>query len=408
MRVLHVIPSLSVKEGGPSLALPVMARALSQQGVEVTIATTDDDGRGERRAVPLRRFIKDEEGVQYIYFRKNTEFYKFSLQLTRWLLKHVSDFDLVHIHSLFSYSSVMTGFVARSRQIPYIIRPLGVLNQWGMKNRRPILKKLSLRWIELPILRSASAIHYTSRAEQVEANLAHPSIGALPSVVIPLAIEAVNQSRASAAFLAKFPEASGRPIVLFLSRLDPKKGIELLLTAFSEIRKRSPHTMLVIAGDGTPYYKASLRAKADELGLNRHVLWAGFLRDAEKEAAFAAASVFILPSFSENFGIAALEALATGVPTVLSDQVALSDDVREADAGLVVPCEAAQIATAILQLLSNPDLRNRVSANARRLAKERFSTESLTRALTDLYKRCSRARVPNKQSPVKTNHDLIG
>src|SRR5262245_50001383 len=99
MKVLHVIPSLSAKEGGPSLALPVMARALRQQGVEVTIATTDDDGRGERRTVPLSRLIKDEDGVQYIYFRKNTEFYKFSLQLTRWLLKHVIDFDIAHIHA---------------------------------------------------------------------------------------------------------------------------------------------------------------------------------------------------------------------------------------------------------------------------------------------------------------------
>src|SRR5207249_8975045 len=107
MRVLHVIPSLSVKEGGPSLALPVMARALRQQGVEVTIATTDDDGRGKRLTVALGQSTIDDQQVQYIYFRKNTDFYKISFQLWHWLVKHVAEFHVVHIHALFSYSSIV-------------------------------------------------------------------------------------------------------------------------------------------------------------------------------------------------------------------------------------------------------------------------------------------------------------
>jgi glycosyltransferase involved in cell wall biosynthesis len=388
MRVLHVIPSLSVKDGGPSLALPVMAHALSQRGIGVTIATTDDDGRGKRQAVALRQ-RPDDQRIHYIYFRKNTEFYKFSFQLTRWLLKHVTDFEVVHIHALFSYSSVVAGFVARSRQIPYIIRPLGVLNQWGMKNRRRILKRLSLRWIELPILRSASAIQYTSQAEQLEASLAHPAIASLPSAVIPLAIEAVNPSAESAGFFTKFPEASGRPIVLFLSRLDPKKGLELLLEAFARVRSSVDRSLLVIAGEGTAGYTASLRARADALNLNRDIVWAGFLSGDEKTAAFAAASIFVLPSFSENFGIAALEALAAGVPVILSDQVALSDEIRDADAGLVAPCEAEPLAEKIITLLLDPELRQRFGRNSRRLVQERFSMEAVGRALKDLYQRCS-------------------
>jgi glycosyltransferase involved in cell wall biosynthesis len=389
MKVLHVIPSLSVKEGGPSLALPVMARALGQQGIEVTIATTDDDGRGKRLTVALGRNTIDDQWIHYIYFRKNTEFYKFSFQLTRWLLRHVADFEVVHIHALFSYSSVVAGFVARSRQIPYIIRPLGVLNQWGVKNRRRILKRLSLRWIELPILRSASAIHYTSQAEQLEASLAHPGIASLPSAVIPLAIEAVNPSADSAGFYAKFPEASGRPIVLFLSRLDRKKGLELLLEAFARVCSSVDRSLLVIAGEGTPGYTASLRARADALNLSRDIIWAGFLSGDEKTAAFAAATIFVLPSFSENFGFAALEALAAGVPVILSDQVALSDEIRDADAGLVAPCEAEPLAEKIITLLLDPKLRRRFGTNSRRLVQKRFSMEAVGRALKDLYQRCS-------------------
>jgi len=393
MRILHVIPSLSVKEGGPSLALPVMARALSQQGIEVTIATTDDDGRGKRQAVALGRYTIDDQRIHYIYFRKNTDFYKISFQLWRWLVKHVAEFHVVHIHALFSYTSIVAAVIARREGVPYVIRPLGVLNKWGMTNRRRILKKLSLRWIELPILRSASAIHYTSRAEQLEASLAHPGIASLPSTVIPLAIEAVNQSGESAAFFAKFPEASGRPIVLFLSRLDRKKGLELLLEAFARVRSSVDRSFLVIAGEGTPGYTALLRARADALNLNRDIVWAGFLSGGEKTAAFAAASIFVLPSFSENFGIAALEALAAGVPVILSDQVALSDEIRDADAGLVAPCEAEPLAEKIITLLLDPELRRRFGANSRRLVQERFSMEAVGRALKNLYQRCSPSKL---------------
>src|SRR5262249_48351413 len=219
-------------------------------------------------------------------------------------------------------------------------------------------------------LRSASAIHYTSRAEQLEASLAHPGIASLPSAVIPLAIDAVNQSAESTAFFAKFPAASGRSIVLFLSRLDRKKGLELLLEAFARVRSSVDRSILVIAGEGNAGYSTSLRARADALNLNRDIVWAGFLSGDEKTAAFAAASVFVLPSFSENFGIAALEALAAGVPVILSDQVALSDEIRNADAGFVAPCEAGALAKKVITLLLEPELRRRFGANSRRLVQE--------------------------------------
>jgi glycosyltransferase involved in cell wall biosynthesis len=397
MKILHVIPSLSVKEGGPSLALPVMARALSQQGIEVTIATTDDDGRGKRRTVALGQYTTDDQQIHYIYFRKNTDFYKVSFQLWRWLVKHVAEFHAVHIHALFSYSSIVAALIARRERVPYVVRPLGVLNQWGMTNRRRILKNLSLRWIELPILRSASAIHYTSQAEQLEASLAHPGIASLPCAVIPLAIEAVNPSADSARFFAKFPEASGRPIVLFLSRLDRKKGLELLLEAFARVRSSVDRSLLVIAGEGTPGYTTSLRARADALNLSHDIVWAGFLSGDEKTAAFAAASIFVLPSFSENFGIAALEAVAAGVPVILSDQVALSDEIRDADAGLVVPCKAEPVAEAIITLLSCPERRRQVGTNAQHLAQSRFSAESVGQALKSLYQRCGTVTSPTSK-----------
>jgi glycosyltransferase involved in cell wall biosynthesis len=394
MKILHVLPSLSAKHGGPSAAMPALAHALREADVEVTVVSTDDDGPGMHLQVPLGSEIRGQGGARHLYFRKNTEFYKVSFQLWHWLVNHVTEFHVVHIHALFSYSSIAAAVIARRRRVPYVIRPLGVLNRWGMANRRPILKKLSLRWIELPLLRSAAAMHYTSQAEQLEARFAHPAIASLPSAVIPLAIEAANQSAESAQFFAKFPEASGRQIVLFLSRLHPKKGLELLLEAFARVRSKVGSALLVIAGEGTAGYTASLRARANALNLSRDIVWTGFLGGDDKAAAFAAATIFVLPSFSENFGMAALEALAAGVPVILSDQVALSDEIRDADAGLVAPCEVAPFAEKIVTLLLDPELRQRFGTNSRRLVQERFSTQVVGRALKELYQRCTPPKFP--------------
>src|ERR1700677_4503086 len=171
MKILHVIPSLSPSDGGPSVALPLMARSLVGHGVQVDVATTNDNGPDNRLDVPLcQRMQRDGYGV--FYFRRQTRFYKASLPLSRWLSAHVADYDLVHIHALFSHASNSAARHAARRGIPYIIRPLGVLNSWGMENRRPLLKTLSFQFVEKSTLLHAAAIHYTSQAEKSEAERA--------------------------------------------------------------------------------------------------------------------------------------------------------------------------------------------------------------------------------------------
>src|SRR5881394_2386304 len=166
MRVLHVIPSLSLKHGGPSVALPAIADALMRKGAEVTIATTDDDGPGKHLSVPLGIPVMLASGARCFYFRKTTEFYKVSRSMLRWLRGHVHEFDVLHIHALFSFCSIAAARIASRQHVPYVVRPLGVLNRWGMENRRPALKQLSLRFLDLPALRRAASIHFTSGRER--------------------------------------------------------------------------------------------------------------------------------------------------------------------------------------------------------------------------------------------------
>jgi glycosyltransferase involved in cell wall biosynthesis len=382
-RVLHVIPSLSAAHGGPSAALPLMARSLAQAGWSVDVATTDDDGPGKRVDVPHGRRV-EREGYGVFYFPKQTEFYKVSLPLGAWLRRHVRDYDVIHVHALFSHASTAAGRAARRTGVPYVIRPLGVLNRWGMENRRRWLKALSFRWVEQPLLRGAAAIHYTSEAERVEAEAAGVTTRA---AVIPLGIDtaAFENLPNAELLLAKWPQLRGRKIVLFLSRLDPKKGLELLIPAFAKVRRIVPEALLVIAGDGAADYEKTCRQLAADAGISEDVVWTGYLGGEAKLAALAAASVFVLPSHSENFGIAVVEALAAGLPCVTTTGVAVSAEVLAGDAGRVVEPDSTALAAALIELLTDDGRRKKCAGNARRLASEKFSLAAMGAALAGLY-----------------------
>lgn len=376
MKVLHVIPSLSPKDGGPSFAMPLIARGLKLAGVEADIATTV--GKDEPRIT--------HDGLSVFSFPRQTERYKVSLELSRWLSARVADYDLVHIHAVFSYASYSAARVAIKRQVPYIVRPLGVLNRWGMENRRRLLKRLSFQLIERRILESAAAVHYTSKQERREAEQSGFRSNA---AVIPLGIDvsAFRSLPSASRFLEKFPRARDRNVILFLSRLDPKKGLPLLLGAFAEVHRRNPPALLVIAGDGDRQFVDGLRTSAVQLGIAGDVVWTGFLAGDDKLSAMAAASMFVLPSHSENFGVALAEAMAAGLPCVLSDQIGLAEDVIEHQAGLVVPCEIAPLGAAMSRVIDDTDLRHRLSANARALAGSRYSLEGMAESLLKLYQR---------------------
>ena len=412
MRVLHVIPSLSLVHGGPSRAMRLIEQALIAQGIAVETATTDDDGPGRRMMIvspasqtndvggpPPGRLIFDEadrgggaaptnsssrpisiEPLRH-YFPKRLEFYKVSPGFARWMFRHVRDYDLVHIHALFSFTSVMAAWAARWKGVPYVVRPLGTLNQYGVTQRRPWLKQASLKLIEGPILRHAAAVHFTAEAEKVEAeSLGIPMRG----VVIPLGIEPAQQGEASV-LLARFPALKDCRLLLFLSRLDPKKNVEGLLKAYGLCSKAFPDTRLVIAGDGEASYVSSLKKLAGDLGLTDRVVWLGHVGGEQKAAALAAAQVFVLPSFSENFGIAAAEALMAGLPCVLGKGVAIAAEVAEAGAGLSVEPNPESIAQGLRTVLSDDTLRASMAGRAAELAREKYSVDAMGLGLVRLY-----------------------
>jgi glycosyltransferase involved in cell wall biosynthesis len=360
-----------------------LARSLARAGVDVHVATTDDDGPA-RLDVRLGR-PRHEDDTTYWYFRRQTRFYTMSWPLTRWLAASVRDYDVIHIHALFSYAAIPASTFARRNGVPYVVTPLGTLNRFGMEARRPLLKRLSYRVIERRILTDAARVHYTSEAECREAGM----LGTLGRpVVIPhgIELERFGKRARSGWIRQRAPHLAARTTMLFLSRIDPKKGLDLLLPAFAAVKATHPDVALVIAGDGDPAFVGNLRAEAERLGIGSDVYWAGWLDEDDRLAALADADLFVLPSYSENFGLAVVEAMASGLPVVVSDQVGIHRDVVEGTAGLVTPCEVPALTASLGTLVADPALRRRLAEDGVRLAQSRFSADAMAAAVLALYR----------------------
>lgn len=384
MRVLHVIPSLSPACGGPSFALPAMAKALSAAGLRVDIVATDDDGPGRRMQNQAPGMPVQFEGYRVFYFPKQTEFYKASLPLLYWLMKHVDDYDAVHVHALFSFSSLAASWACLLKQVPYIIRPLGVLG-WGMQHRRRLLKAFSFRLLDKPVVDRAAAVHYTSSQEQDEA--VHLCLRCRP-VVIPLGFDlAPFQSLPSSqAFLARHPEAAGKKVVLYLSRLDPKKNVAALLEAFAILRRDD--VVLVIAGSGDPGHMAHLQEHSAQLGIREKVLWTGHIEGEMKLSALAAASLYVLPSLAENFGIALLEAMAAARACLSTPGVALAAEAAKEEAVLLATADPPSLAGAMRSVLDDPALAGSLGSRAASFVRSRYSSDAMAASLAGLYQSC--------------------
>jgi glycosyltransferase involved in cell wall biosynthesis len=400
MKVLHVLGSLGPLRGGPSFVLRNLAAGLVERGVETHVVTTDDNGR-ERLRMPLNEVVLDQ-GVKYRYFPRQLRPYTCSVPLAQWLWENTGNFDLVHIHAVFTFASTAAAWSARARRIPYIVRPLGVLNQWGLQNRRRWAKKLSFRLIERGVFEHAELIHYTSDQERLEAEQAgaHAS-----SIVIanPVDLKSIDRQQHAGAFRARYPEIKDRKLVVFLSRISPKKGLDLLVGAFARLHQQMPEAMLVIAGAGDTDLIQEIKQRVSDAGLSGHVLWPGFLEGDEKAAALADADVFVLPSYSENFGVAVVEALSYQAPVIVSDQVGIHREISSHRAGLVVPCDSAALAAALLEILSKPALGMELALNGARLANTRFSREGILDALMATYQKIL---APKPFAPMGRTRDI--
>jgi glycosyltransferase involved in cell wall biosynthesis len=379
MKVLHIIPSVSAVHGGPSRAIVDIEHALAARGIEVTTATTNDDGDSRTLPVPCYEPIVIPFATRW-YFPRTTVFFKLSIGLGRWLRDNIASFDIIHAHALFSFAPIAAAFLARRAGVPYILRPLGVLAPYGMTRHHPIIKKVSLALIERGLIEAASAVHFTSAAEQAEAEALGLKCN---GIVIPLGIDVDAISKN--AMVRKKPGDGFN--LLFLSRIDQKKNLEGVLRALRLVLLKKINVTLSIAGSGDPQYIEALQFLARDLAITNQVNWLGYVEGERKSEVLAAASAFVLPSYSENFGVAVAESLAAGLPCLVSRSVAISDKIKKAGAGMVVGTGPEDIAAAIEKLLADEAGISAMSKAARTLASSAFSIEEMGARLDALYRK---------------------
>jgi glycosyltransferase involved in cell wall biosynthesis len=393
MHTLHVIPAVAPRYGGPSAAIVQMCHALKDRGVDQLLLTTDADG-ADRLDVPIGEPIP-WQGVPTLFFHRDfSESFKYSNGLARWLRDRVTDFDVVHVHAVLSHACIAAATACRRAGVPYIIRPLGTLAPWSL-DQKALRKRLLLRLKASGLVRAASAIHCTSDQELSEIERAFPGA---PGVVIPLGIDPV--------YLEQVPVAAANrardPYVLVLSRLHPKKNLEVLIEAFLKASSggsdRCPWR-LVIAGSGDSQYEGTLKRLVRDRHADEHISFAGWVDGEPKRELFRGASIFALPSRHENFGMSVLEALASGVPVVVSRQVDLASAVEREGGGWVVDTDVEGLVKGLDKAMSDAADRERRSRSARRLA-EHYAWPGVAERITDLYE-WVRAKMPAPQGLIQ-------
>ncbi|HEY9643198.1 MAG TPA: hormogonium polysaccharide biosynthesis glycosyltransferase HpsP, partial [Coleofasciculaceae cyanobacterium] len=356
-------------------------------GAEVTILTTDANGDVDQAPLPVPlNCVIAQDGYQIRYFRCSPfRRYKFSFSLLSWLARHAQEFDLAHIHALFSPVSSAAATLARLQNLPYILRPLGTLDPADLQKKRQ-LKRLYAALLERPNLAGAAALHFTSDQEAkvserfgtITRDLVMP-LGVNPST--PVETEAVDLVR------QRLGIPRDRPMILFMSRIDPKKGLDLLLPALEQLQAENHLFHLVLAGANPqdPAYETQIRLRVQASSLATCTTFTGFVSGASKAALLQAADLFVLPSYYENFGIAIAEAMAAGVPVIISDQVHIWRDIEQSQSGWVTPCTVAALTHALRSALTHPADRQQRGAHAQAYALQHYSWDAIAQAMITTY-----------------------
>ena len=388
LRILHVIPSVAAVRGGPSQGVLEMVPALCRWGAQAEIVTTNDNGPG-LLDVPCGERIA-WQGAPTWFFRRfsppvrSLREFAVSFDLTRWLRRHVQDYDLIHVHALFSYSCAAAMQISRKARVPFVNRPSGLLCRWSLQQSRA-RKKLFLALFDRANLNASAAIEYTAEQERNEAAV----LGLRPpAFVLPYGLHIPQEvPNARESLRRQLNVASDEPIILFLSRLHPKKNAHDLLAALQRISNRA--FTLIIAGSGSTEYESRLKSIASSGSLAGRVRFVGFAQDEYKQLLLQGSDLFALPSHSESFGIAALEAIAAGIPVLLTPEVPLASLVEKFRLGWVSQNNPEAICKSVIQMLDGlADSETRLSrrARARRLVLQNYTWEQIAKRLLDVYR----------------------
>jgi glycosyltransferase involved in cell wall biosynthesis len=323
--ILHLIRTLDPAAGGPVEFLRLICDAHARLGAEVAVVTLDGPAQVGDPRWPVS-ITRCGPGAGSYGYRRG-----FSDKLHRI----AKSFDLMVFHGLWEYSSVCASRIASKASIPYFVFPHGMLDPWFKRTFLTKHFKKQCYWLlfERQMLQRARRVIFTSESESKRADETFWPRANYRKAVVPLGVQrpAGNREELRKLFLDRFPHLEGKRFLLFLGRLHPKKGCDLLIRALT--RLHAPVDLVIAGPPSSPEYLEHLT----QMAVGLPVTFTGMLPGSLKPGAFLTAEALILPSHQENFGMVVAEALSFGLPVLVSDKVNIADAVKTDGAGLVEP-----------------------------------------------------------------------
>jgi glycosyltransferase involved in cell wall biosynthesis len=343
VRIVHAIRATRLTHGGPARSVLDLARALRGRGHEVTILTLDDSGLASERSThePIRsrvlRSLPGERGFLTPRSRREAR-------------EVLANADFLHLNEVWELFNVTLASMARQQGVRYCVSPRGSLDDWGFGRKR-WRKRLFHSVFSRRMMEAADFVHCTADGERLQSQIWYPRGNTL---VIPnlLDMEPFRNLPGPEHAAGKYGIPLDRPILLYMSRISDKKGLEHIIRAMPSILRERPTALLVIAGSGDPNWEHFIRQEVIDAGVESSVRFTGFVSGADKVSMLEAASVFLLPSSHENFGNVLFEAAACGARLVITRHIATWRELNAAGAARLVAQDPAEISEAVLDELS--------------------------------------------------------
>jgi len=377
IRILRVVSSVNPIAGGPVNGLVNSSKGLVELGHSVDVVTLDG---------PQASWVKSFE-LPVFSFKSFLGVFSYSRDFSKWLEINVNNYDVVIIHGVWQFHSYATAKACKLSSVPFVAFTHGMLDPWFNKGNplKTIKKKVYWSIFERHVINNSSAVLFTSEEEKTLAREPFSPYNPIERVVAygsPLAI--VDFNAVKEGFLDRFAALKNKRFAIFLSRINEKKGIDLLIDALGQLKNLPDDFMLAIAGPDSNGLKAKLTKQIETLGLTERVVWLGMLKGDIKWGAYHAADVFVLPSHQENFGIVVAEALSTATPVLITNKVNIWREIDAVGAGFVENDDVNGIKALLERWLSLTDAdKQAMSKNAALCYENNFSIES---AVQDLEK----------------------
>ena len=381
MKVLFVIPALGSVYGGPPKCVLDLAQSLGDRGIDLDIVTTTANGSVQLQ-VPTHAWIKEKSyRIQYFSYCNFID-YKFSWSLTHWLFRNISNYDLVHIHTIFSYPTLPAYWACQLHQISYIMTPHGMLEPWAL-NYKSWKKTPYFALIEKPALQRASAIQMlaSSEADNVQQLALKPPLVIIPNGIYQEDFQIFSNPEI---FYQQFPETRHKVLILFLGRIDPKKGLDMLAIAFGKVHAQFPETHLILAGPDNIDFSPTVKRYFSEVNCLEAVTFTGMLTGSLKYSALATADIYVAPSYSEGFSVSVLEGMASGLPCVMTTGCNFPEAGME-KAALEIDIDAQQLTDVLLWCLINPEEAQQIGDRARQFIFENYTWDKIANKMKKVY-----------------------